>query len=97
MKLAGIKQAPADCILRDIDYSQWLQVGETLSTVVFNVEQSTSPPLVITGATVVSPKMVQFFVTGGVSGDIYDVTCEVTTSSGQVKEDWFTVSVWSPP
>jgi hypothetical protein len=99
MKLAGIRQTPDDCILRNVDYTQWLQTSETLTDVRFNIEQNTTPPLGITGVTVALPdaQIVQFYVTGGVSGTIYNVTCEVITSLGQTKEDWFTVSVWSPP
>jgi hypothetical protein len=72
-----------------IDYTNWLDTGESVDTVAFSVDNATTPPLVVD---LVEPTPdglgVQYYVSGGVDGQNYVVTATLTTNQGpQVKED----------
>lgn len=68
------------------DWSAWLTEGETISeaTVLASPAGLTvappGSPTVVTGTTVT------VWLTGGVVGARYDVTCRVTTSAGRVDD-----------
>jgi hypothetical protein len=78
-----------------IDYTNWLDTGETVVGVVFTINKATVPPLVIDGIQVLpSLTGVQYYVGGGLSLNDYVVTATLTTSVGpQIKDDEIFVSV----
>ncbi len=93
-------QTSQDVLLYNIDYSQWLGSGETISgTPTFTVETTTSPPLVINNVSVdsLTHTLVAFYASGGVSGTQYNVTVSTNTSAGQTKEDYVVFSIKDPP
>jgi hypothetical protein len=78
-----------------IDYSNWLDTGESVVGVVFTVNKATVPPLVIDGIQVTpNATGVQYYSSGGLTLNDYIVTATLTTSSGpQIKEDEIFFSV----
>lgn len=72
-----------------IDYSEWLDTGETLTDVVFSVlNNSVSTPLVIDDVAVEPDDTgVQYYVSGGVDNTQYEVRATATTSGVQTKID----------
>jgi hypothetical protein len=107
MKLGRFVKASADNLLFNIDYSQWLNSGETITGVPqFVVETVTDSVLVIDGISVIntigpsgqpSQTMVAFHVSQGLTANTYTVTVTITTSQGQTKEDFMFFSVQDPP
>lgn len=85
MKLARFAKQPAERKRYTIDYSDWLDTGETISSVAFSVSptglQVDAYSIAVSGASVV------FFANYGVNGTAYTVTATITTSGGQIKED----------
>lgn len=88
MKLGRFTKQPAERKRYAIDYSDWLDTGETISTVSFVPSPIGSGGLEIDAYSIASPATsVVFFANYGVSGTTYTVTVTVTTSGGQIKED----------
>lgn len=87
-KLGKFKQTVDERKKYAIDYSEWLTGSELLVSVVVKVDPVTTPPLVIDELGVANADTgVVYFASGGVAGQTYVVAVEVTTSTGQVKED----------
>lgn len=85
MKLARFAKQPAERKRYTIDYSDWLDTGETISLVAFTVSPT---GLEIDAYSIaVSGTSVAFFANYGVNGTAYTVTVTITTSGGQIKED----------
>lgn len=85
--LGQFYQQPNEVLRYSIDYSRWLETGETLASVVDSVAPETTPPFVAdqiflnpaaTGLT--------FVASGGVDTVDYQLTLRVTTTTGQVVE-----------
>lgn len=88
MKLARFTKQPAERKRYSIDYSDWLDTGETISTVTFVPSPIATGGLEIDAYSIASPATsVVFFANYGVSGTTYTVTVTITTSGGQIKED----------
>jgi hypothetical protein len=69
-----------------VDYSEWLDTDETISSVTFEVTPTTDTPLVVDGEEIAADEeSVSFFVSAGDDGETYDVLVTATTSAGQVK------------
>lgn len=68
-----------------ITYTDWLDTGETISSVTFGV---TPPGSLVVDASVVNPggQAVTFFVSSGSEGAAYEVVATIETSSGQIKQ-----------
>lgn len=98
MRLGKFKQAPLENRRYFVDYSDWLDVGETLTAPpVLSVVETTSPPLTISSDAISSDSLgVVFYVSGGLDGEEYQVDLVVTTSLGQVKEDSFLYIIEAP-
>lgn len=81
-----------------IKYTNWLDTGETVSSVVFSVDKVTVPPLVVDDVMYTPDGLgVQYYVSGGVNGADYVVTASLTTSIGpQTKIDEVFFSVREP-
>jgi hypothetical protein len=76
-----------------IDYSEWLDTGETLLTADFTVDPLGA--LTVDGVGVVGSNVV-FFVNGGDDQVTYKVLVTITTSAGQTKEDSILFVVRNP-
>jgi len=81
-----------------IDYSDWLDVGELLSGVVFSVPtNNVTTPLVIDDIAITPDGLgVQYYVSGGVDGEQYEVLATATTSGAQIKVDDLLFTVREP-
>ena len=97
MKLGRFIKTPSERKRYAIDYSEWLDTGETVSTYVFTVTPSTAtvPFAVDSSSLASSGKVLVFFVSGGDANDQYTVDVKATTSGGQIKEDTVLFSVRS--
>lgn len=94
MKLARFVKQPADRKRYAVDYSDWLDTGETVTAVAFGVSPSATGGLAVDASSIASTgKSVVFFASAGVSGTTYTVTITITTSGGQIKEDEILFSV----
>lgn len=88
MRLGSFVKTPIERKRYAIDYSEWLDTGETLSTVVYTIPVATTPPLVVDATSIGSANTVAvFFINGGLNGRQYTVEVVATTSGGQIKED----------
>lgn len=86
MLLSTKRISPSDRRRYTIDYNDWLDDSETLSSVVFAV--STGPATVPSSTISTDGKSVNFFVTGAsLSFTPFNVTVAATTSVNQVKND----------
>lgn len=92
MKIGKFTKTPTERKRYQIDYTNWLDTGETVATRAFTVEPTGSlvvdASLILTGN-----KAVSFFVNGGDDGETYKVVVTITTSGGQTKEDLVYFSV----
>jgi hypothetical protein len=81
-----------------IDYTDWLDVGETVSTVTFAVLVNTpARPLVVDGIAVLPTTLgVQFYISGGLDNAIYEIIATLTTTQTQVRVDGIIVSIREP-
>lgn len=94
MKLARFTKQPSERKRYSIDYSDWLDTGETISAVTFLPSPVATGGLEIDASSITpSGTSVVFFANYGVSGTTYTVTVTVTTSGGQIKEDEILFSV----
>lgn len=88
MRLGNFLKTPAERKRYAIDYSDWLDTGETVASYVFAVSPTTASPLVVDATSISnSNKVLVFFVSGGLANTQYTVDVKATTSGGQVKED----------
>lgn len=71
-----------------LDYSQWLDRGETIAAVEVTVKTNTTEPLVITDVQVMPEGVqAQYYVGGGQDEAQYELLIKATTSGAQIKED----------
>lgn len=88
MRLGNFNKTPAERKRYAIDYSEWLDTGETVSSYTFTVTPTTTSPLVVDATALdATNKVLVFFVSGGLNGKQYTVDVRTTTSGGQLKED----------
>jgi hypothetical protein len=88
MKLGRFTKQPAERKRYSIDYTDWLDTGETITLASFTVTPASAGALVIDAFSIpAAAKSVVFFANFGVSGTTYTVTVTITTSGGQIKED----------
>lgn len=88
MRLAKFVKTPNENKRYVVDYTNWLDTGETISSGVLSVSPATSPALTAGTLTInAGGKSVNFFIAAGKDGSDYTVTLQVTTSIGQIKED----------
>lgn len=87
MSLLGRKFiSPGETRKYTIDYNDWLDTTETLSTMTYAV--ATGPATVPSNATAGDGKSNSFFVTGAsLSYTPFNVTITAVTSAGQTKKD----------
>jgi hypothetical protein len=76
-----------------IDYTDWLDIGETVTAVTYTALGS-APLITVSGATINAGGLgVTFFINGGLDSYSYELKVEITTSGGQVKDDYIQVAV----
>lgn len=96
MRLANFVKSPAERKRYTIDYSDWLDTGETIAAVTFAVTPSTTNTLEIDAYTIGTPATsVIFFASLGDANNQYTVDVQITTSGGQTKEDTILFTVRS--
>jgi hypothetical protein len=80
-----------------ISYADWLDTGEFLSNVTFEVTPIDADPVVIDGIAIETGSLgVVFYASGGIEGKTYRAIATTTTSGGQVKEDTVQYTVKAP-
>lgn len=88
MRLGKFAKSPQERKRYTIDYTDWLDTGETVTAAQYTIRQVTTPALVIDAQSILTGnKKVSFYVSAGDDNETYDVEIKVTTSTGQVKED----------
>lgn len=88
MSLGRYSKTPAERKRYAIDYSEWLDTGETIASYIFAVSPTTASPLEVDATSLATGNQVLvFFVSGGLDANQYTVDVKATTSGGQVKED----------
>lgn len=88
MKLGKFTKTSVERKRYALDYSDWLDTGETVSSVTFTVTPTDTTPLVVDANSISSAgTVVAFFVNYGTTGTTYTVDIQITTSGGQIKED----------
>lgn len=93
MSLLGtFTQQPNEVMDYDLDFSNWLPIGDTVSSVTLSVSPSmTMPPSYAINA---SGTVVKVWVyAGGVNGTTYKITARATTAEFRVKEAEIKVKV----
>lgn len=71
-----------------VDYSDWLDSGELISSVTFEVTPSTGTPVVIDGDSIDPDSTgIVFYASEGADGTTYRVYITMTSSNGQIKQD----------
>ncbi len=83
-----VKQ-PADRLDYDVDYTDWLTVGDSIESTVVSV----SPATLTIDSTFNNTPRIKIWLFGGVDKVRYKVTLTSTTADGRVKQDEFLVVV----
>ena len=97
MSLGRYIKTPAERKRYAINYSDWLETGETVSSYSFSVTPTTSPVCEVDASSLTdSDTTIVFFLNGGIDGQRYVVNVQMTTSGGQVKEDTIQFDVRDP-
>lgn len=93
MKLAKFRKSPGDRKRYEVNYEDWLNESELLTSVTMegNVEDDAFYVEAFTLTT--DKKEVVFYISGGVTGSTYEVGITVATSLSQIKEDTITFVV----
>lgn len=90
-------KVPADNKRYTIDYSDWLDLGETVTGVTFSVLPADSSPVVISGNALNTPNTgIILYAGGGLAGTTYIVYVTMQTSGGQTREDTVQYTVRAP-
>lgn len=90
---ARFKQGPQEVKRYLLDYTLFLSAGETVTGVVPSITNMTTPPLgsppLVVSSVTLGPGGLQafYFISGGATGQSYEVTFLATTSITQVLED----------
>lgn len=88
MKLGKFTKTSVERKRYALDYSDWLDTGETVSSVTFAITPTGTSSLVVDANSISSAgTLVAFFVNYGVTGTTYTLDIQITTSGGQIKED----------
>ncbi len=86
--IGSFKQQPAEVLDYDIDFSEWIPEGDTITAAALTVEP-TGP--VVTYA-ISSPRVKVWFY-DGTNGTTYKITVQATTNDNRVKEVEFKIKV----
>ncbi len=89
-KIGRYVKAAGETKRYQIDYTNWLDTGETVVSVTFTVNNQDAGALSVHDIQVLPTGLgVQYYVSAGADGSTYDVTATLTTSTSpsQVRED----------
>ncbi len=93
MRIGRFKKGELDRKRYVVDYNDWLDVAETV-TAVTCAGNNPDDAFFVDGYVVnTGGKEIIFYASGGVAGSSYNVTVQVTTSMGQVKQDWVQIDI----
>lgn len=81
---------PSDVLDYDITYEAWIESGDTITTVVTNVDPVGQ--LEVDSVQIASPD-VKVWVSGGVDGATYHIDVTASTSGGRVKKECFKIKI----
>lgn len=84
--LAHFRKQPRESLQYAVDYGPWADSGVSVSSSQVEVSPTTTPPLVVSDQFVEADTTLTFFVSGGVSGNQYQVTVLATMSDNQLVE-----------
>lgn len=92
---AYIDKDPEAQLVYSIDWTQWLQTGQTITAVTYseNSRVNDTAPLVIESEGISSGTLTYVELSGGAVGKVYTVTAEITTDDGAVDRRNFRVKV----
>jgi len=97
MILGKYFKAPDERKRYSIDYDDWLDTGEQITTVTFAVTPVDEDPVLIDSILIETPgKGVVFYASAGLDGKSYKAIVTMTTNGGQVKEDTVHYTVKAP-
>lgn len=92
-RIARWRQDAQDRIKYTVDYVNWLDEGETISTVTVSGDVPVDSFVADDASVASNGQVILFYVSGGVVRREYDVYILITTSADQTKEDWVTIVV----
>jgi hypothetical protein len=94
MPLGKFLKTPVEVKRYSIEYDEWLDTGEYISNITFQIVSQNTGTLVVAPNTVQqNAKALVFFVSGGNAGQNYEVALTMTTTGNQVKQDTITFQV----
>jgi hypothetical protein len=97
MLLGKYYKAPDERKRYSIDYADWLDTGELVNLVTFEVTPVDVIPLVIDGVVNdTSGRVTVFYASGGTEGRTYKAIATMESSGGQIKEDTVQFIVRAP-
>lgn len=96
MRLGKYSKSPDEAKRYLIEYSDWLDTGEYISTINFSVISTNDGVLNITPDTIGANKTaISFLASGGIAGQTYDIAVTMTTTASQTKQDTILFTVRS--
>lgn len=99
-KLDHFKQSTIERKLYTVDYSKWLEVGETMTSVVYEIRKvltgAITTEATVTHDGIVGGTNIRFYFSRGVNGTQYRVEIQATTSLNQTTEDYILFTVVDP-
>ena len=97
MKLGSFKQTPQEKKRYTISYADWLDTGEVVDSVVYGIDNTTVPPLLVESSMIQPDGLgISFYVSGGLDEQVYQLNVLMTTDAGQRKEDYIAYVVETP-
>lgn len=97
MVLGKYFKAPVDRKRYSIDYTDWLDAGETVLSVTFGVTPVDASTLAIDGITIApDAKSIVFYASLGVDATTYKAFATMVTTGGQTREDVVQFTVRAP-
>ncbi len=99
MAIAGYTKAASERKRYQIDYTDWLDTGEGVLSVIFTVDNNTvATPLVVDDIMVLPTGLgVQYYMSAGADGVTYRVLAALTTTQGpQDKLDEILLTIREP-
>lgn len=87
-RLGKFSKSPDERKRYTVDYTDWLDTAETITSAQYLISPTTSSPLIVDAQAILTGnKKISFYVSGGDDLETYDLEVKINTSSGQIKED----------
>lgn len=97
MRLGKFLKTPEEIKRYTIEYANWLDSGEFLSAISFDILSDNTGLLVFIPNNIApNSTKISFFVTGGDDNETYRAAVSATTTAGQVKQDTIDFIVRAP-